>query len=190
MHGIRKVLMELDGLKSINRRAYISDGSRRENSAEHSWHLALALLVLQECMPEDLNLDHAIRIALVHDICEIGAGDISVYDPDRSKKAAEENAYIAEFSRNHRGLGNEVETLWREYEDQQTQESRWVKIADRLLPFLLNLASEGRTWKEQGVSRSQVLEVIKGILADSPDIHGWMVGEIDKAVQLGWLKDA
>ncbi|MFH1311714.1 MAG: HD domain-containing protein [Candidatus Eisenbacteria bacterium] len=182
--------MELDRLKSIYRRAYVSDGSRRENSAEHSWHLALALLALQEWMPEDIDVDHAIRIALVHDICEIGAGDISVYDPDRSKQAAREAAYIAEFSTNHAGLGSEVATLWREYEDQQTQESRWVKIADRFLPFLLNLASEGRTWKEQGISRSQVLEVNKSILAISPDFHEWMVGKIDKAVELGWLKDA
>ena len=185
-----KTLLELDKLKSIYRRAYISDGSRNENSAEHSWHLALALLALREYMPEDLNVDHAIRMALVHDICEIGAGDISVYDPDRSKQTADEAAYITEFSEKHGSLGEEVATLWREYEDQQTQESRWVKVADRLLPFLLNLASEGKTWKEQGIRRSQVLEVSESILAECPAIYEWMTGEIDKAVRLGWLEDA
>ena len=154
MRDTQKLLLELDRLKSICRRVYVTDGSRRENSAEHSWHLALALLALRKHMPRDLDIDHAIRLALVHDICEIGAGDMSVYDSGRSRQAAEEISYMTEFSARHGALVDEIVALWREFEAQQTLESKWVKMADRLVPLLLNLASEGRAWKEQGISRS------------------------------------
>jgi putative hydrolase of HD superfamily len=190
MHDVQRFLMELDRLKSIYRRVYVTDGTRHENSAEHSWHLAMALLSLRGLMPDELDIDHAVRIALVHDVCEIGAGDMSIYDPNRSGQAAAEVSYITEFSERHGSLADEITVLWREFEEQETLESRWVKTVDRLVPFLLNLASEGRAWKEQGISRSQVLGVNKGIPAVSPAIHQWMLAEIDKAVQLGWLIDS
>ncbi len=141
-------------------------------------------------MPSDLNIDHAIKMALLHDVCEIGAGDISVYDSDRLSKTTEESEYVVEFANRHGRFGYEVASLWKEYEDQISMESKWVKVVDRFLPFLLNLASEGKTWKEQGICRSQVLEVNKSISVISPEIYDWMIGEIENAVQYGWLQDA
>jgi 5'-deoxynucleotidase YfbR-like HD superfamily hydrolase len=190
MRDIQDLLLELDKLKSVYRRAYLSDGSRNENSAEHSWHLAVALLAIRDVLPVGVNVDHAIKIALLHDICEIGAGDISVYDPRRDQKAAEEEEYVDEFAAKYGEFGKEVAFLWREYEDQETLESKWVKALDRLLPLLLNLASEGRTWKEQDVSRTQVLTVNKSIAAASPEMYEWLKEEIERAVQRGWLRDA
>ena len=77
-----------------------------------------------------------------------------------------------------------------EYEEQKTPESRWVKVVDRLLPFLMNLATEGKTWKEQNIKKSQVVEINEVIADEAPTIYQWMTDEIDKAVELGWLKNA
>ena len=190
MHGIQSLLMELDRLKSVRRRAYLSDSSRNENSAEHSWHLAVAILALKEVMQSDVNINHAVRIALVHDVCEIGAGDVSIYSPDRCEKTVAEREYISRFASEHKGFAFEVEKLWLEYEEQKTPESRWVKVVDRLLPFLMNLATEGRTWKEQNIKKSQVVAINKVVADEAPIVYQWMTDEIDKAVELGWLKNA
>jgi len=190
MRDIKNLLIELDRLKSVYRRTYLSDRSRNENSAEHSWHLAVALLALKELMPSEINMDHAVRIALVHDICEIGPGDISVYSPDRLGKSVSEREFMSKFASEHKGFALEAEQLWLEYEEQKTPESRWVKVVDRLLPFILNLATEGKTWREQAIKKSQVVEINKVIADEAPKIYQWMVGEIDRAVELGWLQNA
>ncbi len=189
MQKTQKLLIELDKLKSIYRRTELSDLSRRENSAEHSWHLAMALLAMQDMMPPELNLDHAIRIALAHDVCEIGPGDVSIHSPLRAQKAAEEEKYMAEFAGRHQGFALEIEELWQEYEAKETLESRWVEVVDRLLPFLLNLATEGKVWREEGISRSRVLQINSPIEGTAPQIHAWIVAEVDKAVNAGWLAD-
>ena len=183
----QKFLMELDRLKTIHRNAFVSDGSRHENSAEHSWHTALALLVMCDTIPFDFDVNHAIRIALVHDICEIGAGDMSIYDPNRASKVAEEEAYLNSLADEHQGFALEIRQLWSEYEQQQTPEARAVKVMDRLLPFLLNLATQGATWKKLGISRTQAIKVNSVVSRESPEIYEWMEAEIERAVELGWL---
>ena len=190
MHDIQNLLMELDRLKSVYRRAYLSDHSRNENAAEHSWHMAIALLALKGVIPPEVNIDHAVRLALVHDICEIGVGDVSVYSPNRMRKAMAEREYMSKFALEHKGFGLEVEKLWQEYEEQESPESRWVKIVDRLLPFLMNLATEGKTWQEQAIRKSQVIEINKVVADEAPIIYQWMEGEMEKAVELGWLQNA
>jgi len=184
-----KVILEMDRLKAVLRNSCISDGTRRENSAEHSWHLAVTLMALSEWMPKDLDLDHAIQIALVHDLCEIGAGDVSVYDSKRGSERLLEAEYLEGFKHQFGKFGSEVAELWEEYEAQRSMESRWVKLADRLLPFILNLASEGKVWQARGISRSQVLGVNEPIDKVCPEMYAWMKVEIDGAVQKGWLQD-
>jgi putative hydrolase of HD superfamily len=190
MRNVQNILMELDQLKNVYRRSYLADSSRKENSAEHSWHLGVALLALKQYIPSEIDLDHAVRMALVHDICEIGPGDISIYSPDRVNKAVSEKEYIAGLISDHKGFALEIERLWEEYEQQKTPESRWVKVADRLLPFLLNLATEGRTWREQSIRKQQVLEINRVIAEEAPIIFQWMIKEIDRAVELGWLQNS
>ena len=188
MDELQTLLLELDKLKAIYRRSYLSDRSRKENSAEHSWHLAIALLAVKDILPADIRLDHAIRMALVHDVCEIGAGDISVYDDARSQKTVEESAYITKFAAQFGSFGEEVAELWQEFEDQKTKESVWVKVVDRLLPILLNLATEGLTWRDGSISRSQVLSANRVIFETSPELGKWLLQEIDIAVQNCWLE--
>lgn len=180
----------MDKLKSISRRAFITDSSRRENSAEHSWHLAIAILAMKEKFCLDVDLLKTMKMALVHDICEIGAGDVSVFDPERDKKLIEEQKYLQQLSGLPIQFAGEIKLLWEEYEQQQTAESRWVKIVDRLLPFMMNITTQGKTWQEQGIKKSQVIGINQWIACESPDIYQWMLDEMNVAVENGWLIDA
>ena len=190
MRRIQNLLVELDKLKSVYRRAYLADGSRNKNSAEHSWHLAVALMAFREVIPESVNIDHAIQMALVHDICEIRAGDVSIFDSEGAEQSEAEGEFMSAFKGRHGSFGQTAADLWHEFERQESTESKWVKVVARFLPFILNLATQGRTWKEQGICRSQVLSINKGIHDASPELFEWMECEIEVAVQSGWLIDA
>ena len=182
-------LMELEKLKLVTRRSYVSDFSRRENSAEHSWHLAIGLLTVARELDLDIDLLKTLRLALVHDVCEIDDGDVSIFSPLHSEKAVCEQRCMERLSRYKVVFGTEMIDLWNEYEAQQTLESRWVKVLDRLMPFIINLATEGRTWKEQGVTRSQVLRINETTRQQAPELFSWMRAEIDACVGKGWLRD-
>lgn len=187
MDTLYAFLMELDKLKSVYRRSYLSDLSRHENSAEHSWHIAIAMLAMKEEFRIDIDIIKSVKMALIHDICEIGAGDISVFDPNRSKKETLERNYLNELSNEPLVIASEIKMLWEEYESQSTKESHWVKVVDRLLPFMMNLQTEGKAWKEQGVSRSQVLNINQVVASTAPEVYTWMLGKIDIAISNGWL---
>ena len=188
MLKIKSLLVELDKLKSVYRKSYLSDSSRYENSAEHSWHLSMALMSLKNSMPKNIDLNHAIQIALVHDICEIGAGDVCAYNQDDSKSIKERN-YLDSLGNRYPQFGGEVLNLWQEYELQESLESRWVKVVDKLLPFLLNIATQGKTWSEQNITKNMVLNHNHFIADEAPGIHNWMLSEIENAVKNGWLKE-
>ena len=188
MHWFKDLMFEMDGLKGVNRHSKIADGSRRENSAEHSWHLAMALMALAPRLPGEVNLNHAIRLALAHDVCEIGAGDLCAYSAARSDHSEEERAYLQDLKSRHGDFGGEMLALWQEYEAQTTLESRWVKVVDQLLPFLLNLANNGETWQARGISAADVARHNISIQSIAPDIYEWMMGELDSAVSQGWIE--
>jgi len=183
-------ILELDKLKGVLRATILSDGTRRENTAEHSWHIAMALLALQPYMPEGVNVDHAIRMALSHDVCEIGAGDVPAYSSKRGQETADEERYIEYFKQSFGKFGSEVSALWHEYNEQKTAESQWVKLADRILPFMLNLATEGRIWKQRDICRSQVLNLNLPVKKACPAVYEWMEARVEEAVNSGWLRDA
>lgn len=187
MNDIYPFLLELDKLKGVSRRAYIYDQSRNENSAEHSWHLALAILTLKEELDIEIDIVKAVKMALVHDLCEIGAGDLSIYDPDRSKQDVKEREYMRQLSKCPLKYISEILDLWEEFEEQVSMESRWVKIVDRLLPFMMNLNTHGKAWQEQGISKSQVIEINQLVAKEAPDIYDWMLHQIDEAVEKKWL---
>lgn len=186
MNQSQDLLIELDALKSIYRKSYLSDQSRLENSAEHSWHLAVTFIALAPLLPSELNTNHAIKMALLHDVCEIGAGDQCAYDVTQDK-AQKEQDYLEILKARHNQFGSEALAFWQEYEAQETAESHWVKVFDKLLPFLLNLSSEGRTWQEQGIYKEQVLEHNAFINEIAPQLYDWMRNEIERASELGWL---
>lgn len=184
------LLTDLERLKLVPRRAYVSDLSRRENSAEHSWHLAVALLVLAQEIDLPIDLHKALAMALIHDVCEIDAGDTPVYGAARPDQHERERACIERLQSHGLAFGPRLRELWLDYEAQQSPESRWIKAMDRLMPFVVNLATQGRNWKEQSVSRSQVLRVSQPVRETAPEIYAWMERRIEQCVADGWLRDA
>jgi putative hydrolase of HD superfamily len=182
-------LTEMERLKLVRRAAYVSDLSRRENSAEHSWHLAIGLLTVARELDLDIDVHKALVMALIHDACEIDAGDTPIYGPPRSDQHDAEKQCIARLATSGLKFGKELEALWLEFEAQETRESRWVKVLDRLMPFVVNLATEGKTWRDQGVTRSQFLRINEPVRCHAPEIYAWMVERMEECVQAGWLKD-
>lgn len=189
MPAVVAFLIDLERLKLVSRKAYVSDLSRRENSAEHSWHLALGLLTVAQELDLQIDLHKALVMALIHDLCEIDAGDSPAYGPVRLDQYEAELACVNRLSSHDVRFGERLRELWMEYEAQETLESRWVKVMDRVMPFVVNLASQGQNWKDQGIRRSQVLSINKPIRDHAPEIHAWMAERIEECVRVGWLID-
>ena len=183
-------LIDVEGLKLVKRRAYVSDMSRRENSAEHSWHLSLGLLAVAQELGLEIDLHKALVMALIHDLCEIDAGDTPAFGPLRPDQHEAELRCIERLADYDLKFAPSIRELWLEYEAQESVESRWVKVMDRVMPFIVNLATKGINWKEQSVSRSQVLRVSEPVRENAPEIYEWMLGKIEDCVRTGWLIDA
>ncbi|NYR10426.1 HD domain-containing protein [Psychrobacter sp. BI730] len=183
-------LLELDALKRVNRRSYVTQTSRKENSAEHSWHLAMACWSIAELFALDVNHEKLLKMALVHDLGEIDAGDTFLYADTRTDAHVEERAGIARLQR-ERGNGiSDLSKVWEAQETGSSKESQLLRVVDRLLPFLLNLNTNGKTWIELGVTRSQVAGAHAFIKDSFPPIHDWLSHNIEYATQQGWLIDA
>ncbi len=190
LSNIVAFLTDAERLKLVTRRAYVSDLSRHESSAEHSWHLTLGLLTVAREMDLDIDVPKALIMALIHDVCEIDAGDTPIYGPARADQHDAERKCIERLAGYGLKFGPELRALWLEYEAQETRESRWVKVLDRLMPFLVNLATEGKTWRDQSVARSQVLRINEPVRQQAPEIFQWMTERIEESVGKGWLRDA
>jgi putative hydrolase of HD superfamily len=153
-------LAEIDQLKSIVRQSPIINKSRRENSAEHSWHLAMFALVLSR-YAEGIDAMHVVKLLLLHDIVEIDAGDAPIHTQgmDQALLAeAEKQAAERIFGLLPPQQGQELLSLWHEFEDAETPAARFAKALDRLQPLLLNTLTDGGTWAENGVTEQQVLD--------------------------------
>ncbi len=152
-------VLEIDRLKTILRRTYLLDGSRHENTAEHSWHLALMAMVLAEHSDQTINTLHTLKMLLVHDIVEIDAGDTYIYDAagHEGKAAREQQAAQRIFGLLPPDQQAEIHALWQEFEARQTPEARFAAALDRLMPLLHNVHTQGRSWQEHGIHAGQVL---------------------------------
>ncbi|MEO5901477.1 MAG: HD domain-containing protein [Ilumatobacteraceae bacterium] len=152
--------LEVDRLKGVERRNWLADGSRRENTAEHSWHLGIATAVFAAFATEPVDLGTAMLMALLHDIVEIDAGDTFAYDDGdaaASKRAREEAAADRLFGMLPGPSGQRFRDLWEEYERGDTPEARYVMAVDRLAPVMLNLAEGASTWREHGITADRVV---------------------------------
>ncbi|HUW01303.1 MAG TPA: GNAT family N-acetyltransferase [Acidimicrobiales bacterium] len=184
-----RFLLEIDRLKTINRRTRISDSSRFENSAEHSWHLAMMALVLAPHASAAIDVGRVVQLLLVHDIVEIDADDVFLYDTKgRETKAASERAAAARiYGLLPRPDGTELRDLWEEFEERVTPESRFAAAVDRLQPLLLNLVSNGRTWNEHGIEADRVYQANRHIESGSVDLWDLARTALDLAVSEGIL---
>ncbi|MFO7550707.1 MAG: HD domain-containing protein [Haliea sp.] len=186
---ISDFLLELDKLKSVNRRTYINGGERVENSAEHSWHLAMACWAFTELLEDDFDLLKLVQLALVHDLGEIDAGDTFLYGDARNDAHLLERECVNRLASHSGNPISDLPDVWEEQEAGHSKEAKLLKVIDRLLPFLHNITSEGRAWRENGVKRSQVLKAHQFIEHEYLEIHAWFRLKVDHAVERGWLAD-
>ena len=153
-------IREIDGLKKISRQIYLSDGSRKENDTEHSWHLALMAVLLSEYANENVDLLRVITMVLVHDIVELDAGDTYAYDDagNATKREREVAAADRIFNILPADQAKYLRNLWDEFEEDSTPEARFAHTLDHVQPVMLNDASGAKAWKEHAIKLSQVLK--------------------------------
>jgi putative hydrolase of HD superfamily len=185
-----RFILEIDQLKTVLRRTWILDRSRRENSAEHSWHLAVMALLLAEYGPPGLDLPRVLKMVLVHDLVEIDAGDTFCYDAAALLDQAERERRAADrlFPLLPDDLAAELRALWEEFDARTTPEARFAAALDRLQPVLHNYATEGGTWREHRVSRDQVLERNRPMGDGAPDLWEYARALIDDAAARGLIE--
>ena len=151
--------LELDKEKNVFRQTHLSGGGRRENDAEHAWHMAIMAWILREYANEEIDLARTMLMILIHDVVEIDAGDTYAYDEEAKKTQAEREAKAAEriFGLLPEDQRDELRALFEEYETQETPEAHIVRSMDSLQPLLLNDKTEGRDWRSHGVRMEQVI---------------------------------
>lgn len=152
-------ILEVDKSKQVVRQTYLADGSRKENDAEHAWHLAIMAMLMGEHANEPVDVLKVIKMVLVHDLVEIDAGDTYAYDVAGNETKRDRELLAAEriFELLPEDQAKELRALWDEFEDGETAEARFALSLDKIQPLLLNNASGGISWKEHGVKLSQVL---------------------------------
>lgn len=152
-------IQEIDKMKKIGRQTYLSDTSRKENDAEHSWHLAMMCLILNEYANEEVDLLRTMSMVLIHDIIEIDAGDTYAYDEvgNKTKREREEKAAERIFRLLPEDQANYIRELWDEFEEARTKEAMFAHTLDKVQPTMLNAATDGKAWKEHEVKLSQIL---------------------------------
>lgn len=183
-------LLEIDRLKNILRQTSIRDGSRRENSAEHSWHIALMAVVLSEHAADNtLDLPRVIKMLLTHDLVEIDAGDTFCYDESANQDKAERENKAAEriFNLLPQDQAREIRLLWDEFEAQETPESRFANALDRLQPIILNYENQGGPWREHNITRKQVETRNQNIADGAPALWEHVLKLTAEATAKGYL---
>jgi putative hydrolase of HD superfamily len=182
---------EIDKMTSILRRTMLIDKSRRENDAEHSWHIAVMALLFEEYVSEPVDIGHVIKMCVVHDLIEIYAGDTFAYDVkgNLDKAEREEKAADKLFALLPKEQGAYIRTLWEEFDAMETADSKYAACLDRLQPFFHNTLTEGHTWVESGTTNRAAVEKRMSIVKKfMPSVYPWVEKNIDNAIAKGWLK--
>lgn len=184
-------IVEVDKVKNIMRQTYLSDAGRKENDAEHSWHLALMAVLLKEYSNEEVELSKVVPMVLIHDLVEIDAGDTYAYDEVGAATKAERETKAADriFGLLPEDQKKWFRELWEEFEEYQTPEARFAHVLDNCQPLLLNDASGGRSWAEHGVKKSQIYKRNQYTGEGSHKIWEYMKELIDKHIGLGNVID-
>ncbi len=179
-------LCEIDKLKTVFRRTnLISDQKRLENSAEHSWHLAMYVLILAEYANDKINLLNVLKMVLLHDLVEIYAGDTFVYDEQGAADKAQREAEAADklFNLLPEDQALAFRKIWDEFEDNQTMDAKFAHSIDRLQPVMHNCKSDGGSWKRHGIVRSQVENKMQSVVNGSKVFADLVKTLLDDAVE-------
>ncbi len=150
---------EIDKEKLITRQTYRSDGSSRENDAEHAWHMAIMTILLSEYANEEIDVLKTVTMLLIHDLVEIDAGDTYAYDEEGKKTQKERELKAADriFALLPEDQGQYFRSLWDEFEEQKTKEAKFARTMDNFQPMMLNDLTGGKSWRERGVKLEQIL---------------------------------
>jgi putative hydrolases of HD superfamily len=184
---------EVGRLKSVLRQTVLAHVARPENSAEHSWHLAMMALALGEHAPVGTDLARVIGMVLVHDLVEIDAGDLFLYadqSEQERQELAEREAADRIFAILPPGQAAELRKLWDEFTERQSAEAKFARALDRLQPMLENFAVGGGTWQRHGITADQVLAKVKLIEEGSPTLGEYAQDLVRRAVTMGLLAPA
>lgn len=184
-------LETLDDLKNIFRANSIIDGTRRENSAEHSWHIAVMSMFLAEYAPQPLDTLKVLKMLLIHDVIEIDAGDTFCYDDEGNMDKTEREKKAAErlFGLLPEDQSSEFRKLWDEFEEASTPESRFANSMDRFLVIFQNYRNGGGTWKLHDIPKSKVMERQLPIKQGAPALWGKVEEVLDRSCREGFLRD-
>ena len=182
-------IAEIDQLKVVLRQTLLLDQSRRENSAEHSWHLAIMAILLAEYAPGPVEVSKVIKMVLLHDIVEIDAGDVFCYDVQGNIGKAEREQKAADriFGLLPPEQAQDFRQIWDEFEAQQSAEAQFAAALDRIQPFLHNLKTDGGTWRIHDISKAQVLQRMAPVKEGTPELWPWVEEAIAQAIANGLL---
>jgi 5'-deoxynucleotidase YfbR-like HD superfamily hydrolase len=186
-----RFVAEVDKLKHIFRQTFLIGGERRENDAEHSWHLTLlAIIIAEHANEKNLDLLRVLKMLIIHDLVEIDAGDTFAYDTARRVDQHEREARAAEriFGLLPADQTREIRGLWDEFEARATAEAKFAAAVDRFQPMLLNCLTEGAAWQKHGVKRDQVIARNRHIAEGSTALWTYAAKMIDEAVANGHLR--
>lgn len=183
-------ILEIDRLKTVLRQTVLTDGSRYENSAEHSWHLAVMALLLGEHANSAVDQARVVKMVLVHDLVEIDAGDTFCYDEAANvgKLEREQRAADRLFGLLPADQAAEFRALWDEFEARETPDARFANALDRMQPMLANLATRGHSWRKHGIVKKQILERNSPMADGSDRLWERMSAALDEAVAAGLLE--
>lgn len=185
-------ILEIDRLKHILRQTLLTDASRQENSAEHSWHLAIMAIVLAEYAPAETDISRAIQMLLIHDLVEIDAGDTFCYDVQGNLDKADREQCAADriFGLLPPDLEAELRPLWEEFEARETVTAQFAAALDRIQPLLHNYKTAGGTWKKHGVSVDQVWKRMEPVKEETPELWKWVEAIVAESVAAGYIRSA
>jgi putative hydrolase of HD superfamily len=186
-----RFVVEIDKVKHVLRQTDLMDGSRRENDAEHSWHLAVMALLLAEHAAGDVDPARVVRMVLIHDLVEIDAGDTFCYDEEGAKDKAEREQAAADriFAMLPDDQAADFRALWDEFEARETPDAKFAASLDRLQPLLHNYHTQGAAWRRHGIVRSQVVSRNRHIAEGAPALWEYARRLIDDAVAKGYLAE-
>ncbi len=185
-----KFALVIDEMKNIFRRNLIINGSRRENDAEHSWNLAMLAMLFEEYSTEKVDLERVLKIALVHDLIEVYAGDTFAYDVKGNEDKLQREIESANklFGILDPAQGAEIRALWDEFEAKETPESKYANAIDRIQPLINNYMTNGHTWKEGDVHAPQIYKRMDIIRTTTPALWPIVEGIIATSIEIGILK--